>query len=364
MANEDKATRYQRLRRRASVAGNLSAGLVIGLAAALGPPDWAMAAGSAGPLARLTALTPGALSLVALCLAARFPAVFFRDVVLTRRYGLLRGRPVDWISDWGRHVLVHTAIGTAGIVACAALRWATVDWWWAIAGLCAGIAPLVAGRLVRVSGKTAGTPLARGRLRDRLTGLLEKAGYADLGLFQVHVSERTRAANAAVVTEGGARRVVVSDTLLADHTDEEVEVVVAHELAHVAHHDVVLAQAALAVHTALSLLVVEGALRWLGAPEDVPHAATLPAGLAVSALAFVLLRPLSLGLSRFQERRADRYALTLTGNGPALSSVVRRLAANNLAEPAPSAATVWWFHSHPPASQRMQAAERAGMLLG
>ena len=161
------------------------------------------------------------------------------------------------------------------------------------------------------------------------------------------------AASAAVVSVGGERRVVLSDTLLADHTDEEVEVVVAHELAHVVHHDAVASQAALALHVSVSLLGADVALRWTGAEPVILPSRLLPLALLATGAAFLVLRPLMLAVSRHQERLADRYALTLTGNAPALQSVLRRMAANNLAEPAPSRGTVWWFHSHPAASERM-----------
>ncbi len=316
-----------------------------------GPPGWASVSASAGSLAQLGSLTVGALGLLLLCAVATFPATFFRDAVLTRRYGLLRERPLAWIVDWSRHAGVNVVAGTVAVAACAVLRWLMEDAWWAIGGMAVAAAPFAAGRLLRVESR--GTPLAREALCERLTRLLGKAGFPGLGLFQVHVGERTRVASAAIVNAGRARYVAISDTLLADHTDEEVEVVVAHELAHVAHHDVVIAQAALAVHVAASLLGAEVAVRWAGPIHGVMAAARLPLALLTTGALFLLLRPLSLALSRLQERRADRYALTLTGNGPALTSVLRRLAANNLVEPAPSGLTVWWFHSHPAAAERM-----------
>lgn len=355
MANEDKATRFQRLRRRATVAAVFSCGLVLGLAWMAGPPAWARVSASAGSLAQLGSLTVGALGLLLLCAAATFPATFFRDAVLTRRYGLLRERPLAWIVDWSRHAGVNVVAGTVAVAAFAVLRWLMEDAWWAIGGIAVAAAPFAAGRLLRAATRveSRGTPLVREALRERLTRLLGKAGFPGLGLFQVHVGERTRVASAAIVNAGRARYVAISDTLLADHTDEEVEVVVAHELAHVAHHDVVIAQAALAVHLAASLLGAEIAVRWAGPIQGVMESARLPLALLTTGALFLLLRPLSLALSRLQERRADRYALTLTGNGPALTSVLRRLAANNLVEPAPSGFTVWWFHSHPAAAERM-----------
>ncbi len=166
---------------------------------------------------------------------------------------------------------------------------------------------------------------------------------------------RTRLGNAAVVSVAGRRRLLITDTLLADHPDEEVEVVVAHELAHVAHHDVAITQATVAVQAAAVLFLLDAGLTVATAPAGLLPAAWLPAGLVVAGAGALLLRPLGLAVSRLQERRADRYAVRLVGSADALASVVRRMAANHLAEPNPSAWTVWWWHSHPSAASRMTA---------
>lgn len=360
MANEDKATRYQRLRRRASLAGVASVGLVLWLAVVAGPPGWTAADPGAGPLARVVALTLPTGLLLAVCLAATFPSAFYRDALLTRRYGVSRERPAAWLKDWARRTMGTLGLGTLAVLAGALLRLATPGWWWAAGGVVVGVGPFViAGVVPRVMRQApSGTPLSTGALRERLARLAAKAGLPALGLYQTSVADRTRLANAAVLTIGGERRVLLSDTLLADHSDDEVEVVVAHELAHVLRRDVALSQAVRAVHVTASLYAVDAALRWMAPGDAVVASAQLPGALLAGGAAFLALRPLSLAVSRLQERSADRHAVRLSGNPEALVSVVRRLAANNLAEPSPSTLTVWLFHSHPPVSQRMSAAVR------
>lgn len=359
MANEDKATRYQRLRRRATLAAVLSAGFVLALAHVAGPPGWAVAAATAGSLSQLGSLALGALGLMAAASLARLPAEFYRDVLLKRRYGLMRGRPADGLKDWARHAGVGPVLGTMAVAVLAVLRGVLPGWWWAVGGLLAAGAPLLIGHALQRSGRAdAGTPLTRGDLRERLGRVLAKAGYSDLAVYQTHVGEQTRLANAAVVTVGGQRRVEITDTLLADHTDDEVEAVLAHELAHVAHHDVVLTQVVTALQGAAVLFLADAVLAGAGAATGVLASYRLPAAFLVAGAAYLLLRPFALAVSRLQERRADRYSLALTANPSALTSVVRRMAANNLAEPSPSAWTVWWWHSHPSADERMAAAVR------
>jgi STE24 endopeptidase len=72
--------------------------------------------------------------------------------------------------------------------------------------------------------------------------------------------------------------------------------------------------------------------------------------------------PIVNALSRWNERRADRYALTLTGQPGAFISAMKRLGAQNLAEERPSRVALWLFHTHPPIEQRIAAARRSVRL--
>ena len=59
-----------------------------------------------------------------------------------------------------------------------------------------------------------------------------------LGAYEWGLGEKTRKANAALAGIGGTRRILVSDTMLAEYSDDEIEVVLAHELAHHVHGDI------------------------------------------------------------------------------------------------------------------------------
>ena len=81
-------------------------------------------------------------------------------------------------------------------------------------------------------------PLDRDALRLRLLALAERAGARVLGAYEWGLGEKTRKANAALAGLGGTRRILVSDTMLAEFSDDEIEVVLAHEIAHHVHGDI------------------------------------------------------------------------------------------------------------------------------
>src|SRR5213076_432924 len=81
-------------------------------------------------------------------------------------------------------------------------------------------------------------PLDRDALRTRLLSLAERAGARVLGAYEWGLSEKTKKANAALAGVGATRRILVSDTMLDKYSDDEIEVVLAHEMAHHVHGDI------------------------------------------------------------------------------------------------------------------------------
>src|SRR3954469_16268679 len=105
--NEDKASRYHRLKRQASVASlSWTAALLAGLLwtnASLSLRNVAERAasflgGSSGWHATLTVLTYVVL-VSAIAEAGSLPIAAYSDLLLERRYGLSNARPIRWLLD-------------------------------------------------------------------------------------------------------------------------------------------------------------------------------------------------------------------------------------------------------------------------
>jgi STE24 endopeptidase len=179
-------------------------------------------------------------------------------------------------------------------------------------------------------------------------------------------SRKGRTANAAVVGLGRTRRILVSDTLLREFPVEEVEVVLAHELAHHARRHVakgLLLQSVLvlaALWTADRALRAGAAALGLAGPAD-------PAGLPLLALVVaglgLLTTPLVAAWSRRLEREADRVALDVTGAPHAFVAAMERLGRLNLAERQPGRLRELLFATHPSLEARIAAARAAGARL-
>jgi STE24 endopeptidase len=360
--NEDKSSRYHRLKRRAGVASALMTILVLGGVLLTGASRaLASAAQAAGP-APAASVALYVVMLAAVQEATALPLIFYRSYFLERRYGLSSEPLGGWLRDHAKGSAVGVALAIAGAEAVYWLLRHSPAWWWLLSaglfvgamGLMAKIAPVV---LLPMFYRFR--PLDRDSLRARLVALSARAGVPVLGVYEWGLGEKTRRANAALVGTGRTRRIIVSDTLLAGYTEDEIEVIMAHELGHHVHRDILVALLAEAGLMVAAFIGAAAALNasWrglgLGSPADV---AGLPLLLLAGGAVVLLATPLVNGLSRRNERRADRYALTLTAQPAAFISAMKRLAAQNLAEANPSRAVLWLFHTHPPISQRIEAA--------
>jgi STE24 endopeptidase len=363
LANEDKATRYQRLRRRASFAGTaltavwLLAFFMTGWSASVRDVSADIAGGSFALTVVGYVVMVGLLSE-----AIQLPLAFYQGVVLERRYELSTQTSWRWCLDQLKAGAVALVFGViAALIVWTLLRWMP-QWWWLAAAMCFAWLMVVLAQLAPVLLLPVFytfKPLDRPALVERLVALAERAGARVLGVFEWRLSDRTRKANAALTGIGRTRRILLSDTLLAGHSDDEIEVVLAHELAHHVHHDIWKGIALETVLTTLGFFLADRVLTaavghfGVAAKDDV---AALPVLVLAGGAVSLALLPLANAVSRAHERRADRYALEMTKNAAAFSSAMKRLGAQNLAEERPSRLVEILFHSHPPIAARLEAA--------
>src|SRR5262249_42093925 len=154
-------------------------------------------------------------------------------------------------------------------------------------------------------------PLARPALVARLEGLARDSRVSLAGVHEWRVSDDAEA-SALVTGAGRARRVLIACSVLPDWAGQEIAVMGGHRAAHHRHHDLhmtlvmdasVVAVAAWAADVAIARL---GPALGLTGPADL---AALPAVMLFAGAVWIAATPVRHALSRWQERRADRFAL-------------------------------------------------------
>jgi STE24 endopeptidase len=273
-----------------------------------------------------------------------------------RSVGLVTQSWRGWATDLGRASAIQgalAAVGGAGILGIMR-RWPR-QWWLPAAGgsvavgaAAAGLAPVLLDPVFNRF-----TPLPDGPLRSDVLGLAAAAGVRVGGVYSVDASRRTTAANAYVSGLGPSKRIVLFDTLIDRYSPEEIRVVVAHELAHVRHRDVLRGVAFAAACAPGAAFAVQ---RLTTSLSDEPTERTALPALALSlGIVSVPIGVISGRLSRALERRADAYSLALSRAPEAFISFERTIALQNVADLDPPR-LVQALSTHPPTGERIGAA--------
>ncbi|MGA7733593.1 MAG: M48 family metallopeptidase [Chloroflexia bacterium] len=363
---QEAARRYARSQRALSFVElgvmALLLGLLVVTGLSEGVRDWADGFGGPRPLT---------VALYGIALGGGFflltlPLDFYSGYLLPKRYGLVTQSVGGWALDTVKGLILTGVVGIVGLEALYLLLDLWPEWWWvAMAGLMwlfsVGVTWLAPLLLMPLFYKFRS--LDDPELVARLTRLAERAGARVQGVYVMDMSSRTTAANAMLAGLGGTRRIILGDTLLANYTHDEIETVLAHELAHHVHNDLLLGLAAQAVIVTGGMWAASVLLAWgVGSFgfRGVGDVAGLPLFVAAMGIFGLVTMPVVNFLSRSRERAADLYALRTTGNAGAFRSVMLKLAGQNLSDAEPPAWVRVLFYSHPPIGERVRMGEGVG----
>jgi len=315
--------------------------------------DWLLVAG-------FSAIFGGILFVINL------PLSYYEGFSLPHRFGQSTQGLKDWLLDQAKELALTAVFGLMVIeIIYAALRAVPDTWWLWAAGIMLVINVLIANLapvfLMPLFNKYVPIDEEYQDLAQRLINLAKRANVQVSGVFKFDMSRRTKSANAALTGLGNTRRVILGDTLLKEFSTEEIETVMAHELGHQAHNDIPVGIVVSSMLTLFgfylaSLVMHQGvSLFHLGNPADVSAMPLFILGLGVFELVTL---PLGNAFSRWRERRADLFALELTGKGASYASALTRLANQNLADADPEPWVELLLHSHPALSRRIQMANQ------
>jgi len=203
------------------------------------------------------------------------------------------------------------------------------------------------------------SPLANTALKERLLRLGKNCGVGIEQVFEVQLSKDTQKANAAVVGLRKGRRVLLSDTLLENHSDEEIEAIFAHELGHVRLFHIWKIIGFGAVITLagfyLTFLLFEARAGSFGFSE-IYDITAFPLLVLILMLMGLVLMPVQNAYLRHLEKQADMFALGHIRNKQSFISAITKLGNQNLSNPSPGRLVEFLLYTHPPISRRLRYA--------
>jgi STE24 endopeptidase len=292
-----------------------------------------------------------------------FPLGFYEGFILEHKFKLSNQSFLNWLKDNLKKSGLELVLSLVLIEAAYFFLSKNGNFWWLWAGIfwifitliLAKITPLV---IIPIFYKYL--PISDQQLKQRIFLLFDKCRIKIKDVTSINFSQKTKKANAFVCGLGKNKKVVLSDTLIANFSEQEIEGVVSHELGHYVNHDIFKLIIFNSVFTFAGLYLVDkilkGLIPLLGL-KGIDDIAFLPlVALSLILLGFVIL-PVQNGFSRYLETRADLFSLKLTGNKSAFISMMGKLGSLNLADFSPSKFIEVWFHDHPPIAKRIKLAQ-------
>jgi len=292
------------------------------------------------------------------------PFDLYGTFVIEERFGFNRTTPKTYVLDKLKSWMLALVLG-GGLLAvfvwfyhtAGALFWLYA--WILFSGFSIFMMMFYSTLIVPIFNKQ--TPLEEGELRSAIEAFAEKAGFKLDNIFVIDGSKRSAKANAYFSGLGPKKRIVLFDTLIKEHTTEELVAVLAHEIGHYKKKHTTRGMMVSLVHTGIMLYLLglfinrpelSGAL---GATEPSFHMGILAFGLLYSPVSLVL-GILGNRLSRKYEYQADAFAAENYDPQP-LKEALKKLSVNHLSNLRPHPAYVYVHYSHPPLLKRLEHLE-------
>lgn len=277
-----------------------------------------------------------------------------------------------WLGDWSTVTAARAAlVGVAAWVAVAAARRWPRSWPYRLTLGAASIAAVgvMLHPVLLLPAILPTEPLSpTAAERVAIDPVLRAAGEPDLAVYVAEESRRSTRVNALATGLGPTARIIVYDNLLELPVDQ-VASVVAHEIAHHQHRDLLRGVLLVATGALPALLLVRRAVdagvvqrrvdvRGAGDPRSIGVAL-----LVVAALQFAS-QPVVNVVSRNLEAAADARAMAITGDPTTLIASTRIYTVRDLSDPDPPGWLRVLSRTHPSVGERVRQAVAIAMRDG
>jgi STE24 endopeptidase len=289
-----------------------------------------------------------------------FPLSYYSGYYLEHKYELSNQTFFSWIWEGIKSFLVSVPISIPLMLAFLYLLRNNEEYWWlwlviilfVFSILLARLAPILIMPLFYKF-----KPLGNESLENKISNLCKNVNVHVKGIFSFNLSKETKKANAGFTGIGKAKRIIISDTLLEKFSEDEIEVVFAHELGHYKYKHIwkgmLISTLVMCVGFYLVSIFFKILLPAFGY-RYVYEIAALPILAILLSLYSLLIMPLSNIYSRSHERIADEYAVMITGKPDAFISTMDKLSEMNLSDKKPNPVIEFLFYSHPSTDNRIK----------
>jgi STE24 endopeptidase len=163
------------------------------------------------------------------------PQSYYFQFVIEERFGFNRMDLKTFILDQVKAIILGLLFGIPLLMALLYIIEESGHFWWVLGFLLitgfqlftAAIYPVLLAPLFNKF-----VPLKDGTLKERIENLARQVKFKMTGIFTIDGSKRSSHSNAFFAGLGSMRRIVLFDTLVEKHTEDEIVSVIAHEMGH------------------------------------------------------------------------------------------------------------------------------------
>lgn len=291
------------------------------------------------------------------------PFTIYSTFVIEQRYGFNRTTLQVFILDLIKGLSLAVLLGTpllAGVLALfeygGDLAWL---YCWAGVTLYLLVIEFIAPNLIMPLFNKF-TPLEEGELRSAIISYTGSVSFPIKNIFVMDGSKRSSKSNAFFTGFGRNKRIVLFDTLIAQHPVSELVAVLAHEIGHYKKNHIILGLLISILHFGLLFFLLSFFIKSTGLYEAFyMDQASVYTGIIFFGLLYtpveVVLSIFMNMISRRFEYESDNFAVSTIGDPTGLVGALKKLSAGNLSNLTPHPFYVFMHYSHPTLLQRLQA---------
>ncbi|MBN2483068.1 MAG: M48 family metallopeptidase [Candidatus Omnitrophica bacterium] len=291
------------------------------------------------------------------------PFSLYSTFVIEEKYGFNRTTAKTFVTDFIKDILLTAVFGSAVFIAVVWFFESTGRWGWLY---CWGFLVLYElfyyfiypVAILPLFNKFI--PLEEGELKTQIEEYARDQRFALAGIFTMDGSRRSAKSNAFFTGFGKFRRIALFDTLIKQHTTEELVSVLAHEIGHykkkhiLKHIGLSILSMGLMLYVLSFLINNPGLFSAFAMEQFSVYASLFFFGFLYAPISFVL-GIMTMAISRRHEYQADRFAVMTYKKPQAMIDALKKLTVDNLSNLTPHPAKVFLEYSHPPVLKRIEA---------
>jgi STE24 endopeptidase len=208
-------------------------------------------------------------------------------------------------------------------------------------------------------------PLKNKALETEILSLAKKANIPADHVYEVNMAEKTNALNAYVTGIGANSRIVLWDTTLNRLNNDQILFIMAHEMAHYVEKHLYIGIAGYLLLSLLGLYLTHRVMGWAISRweselkvQGMADIRAFPLLLMILSMFMFAASPFSNLVSRYQENRADQYAIDMMKNPEAAITSFQELTRSGLSQVNPPLLVKIFRYGHPTMLERISRIEQ------